>query len=89
MVGGDEKYDHKAFVRPNNVEIAYMHGVVDCYYSCKPYYMPTNLSHLSHFRDSLRPEDDTVTIEDKTIWKYKEELIEAVEKRLKVTGFRP
>jgi hypothetical protein len=47
-------------------------------YQCKFYDFPTNISQNSHYRDFMDPGTDfNVTIEDKTIWKFKEQLTKA------------
>ena len=58
-------------------------------YKCRYYDVPTNVSQNSHYRDHLDEEIFNITQEDRTIWKYKEKLVEMVEKTLKDTEFIP
>jgi hypothetical protein len=56
---------------------------------CKVFKFPTNVSQNSHYRDHMGDPDLYITQEDKTIWKFKDQLIEAVQKTLMDLDFAP
>jgi hypothetical protein len=56
---------------------------------CKFFKFPTNVSQNSHYRDHMGDPDSYITQEDKTIWKFKDQLIEAVKKTLMDLNFVP
>lgn len=59
-------------------------------FKCNHENLPTNISQSSHYRDHMDPGTTyNVTREDKTIWKYKERLIEAVLETLRDLEFVP
>lgn len=61
----------------------------DPYVSCRRLSMPTNMSQLSHFREFPKDVIFNKTVEDKTMWKFKDQLIEAVSATLNATQFKP
>lgn len=54
---------------------------------CRCWSMPTNVSQLSHYRNNIKEDEFKVTIEDKLIWRYKDDLIKAVQETLDATKF--
>jgi hypothetical protein len=70
--------------------VAYTHGAEFCNdRECKSVFVSTNISHLNHYRNKIKTETDKNTTEDKTLWKFKDELITAVEKTIKENNFKP
>ena len=47
------------------------------------------MAQLSHYRENFKEPSDNITFVDTTLWRYKSELIEAVEETLKETSFEP
>jgi hypothetical protein len=72
-----------------------MHMAEHCLNSivrCKQGYIATQDALLFHYRDKPYPEKKHLvnnTVEDKTMWKYKDDLMKAVALTLKETGFKP
>jgi hypothetical protein len=59
-------------------------------HNCNSYGLSTNISQNSHYRDHMDPNTTFhVTQKDKTIWKYKDQLLKAVQETLKATKFVP
>ena len=56
---------------------------------CNFTWIPIEDSVCFHFRDKFLKPSDNITIEDTSFMKYKDKLMEAVEKVLSETGFRP
>jgi hypothetical protein len=59
---------------------------------CKQGYIGTQDALLFHYRDKPYGEKKHLannTVEDKTMWKYKDELMKAVALTLEETGFKP
>jgi Glycosyltransferase family 92 len=57
---------------------------------CNLVYIPTNISQNSHYRNEMdKGTNFHITKVDKTIWKFKDVLLQEVQKTLKDTGFRP
>jgi Glycosyltransferase family 92 len=82
----------KSIVIPDKIESLYLHFAMYCRDGsvwCKKHTLPENVSLVYHFRSSLLHDSDKITKEDLTMWKYKDELIEAVAETLKATGFKP
>jgi hypothetical protein len=70
--------------------MVYVHGILKLVQG--PYnfnYLDTSIAQMNHYRDSYLQTTDNNTIMDKTIWRYKDELIKNVEKVLKDTKFEP
>lgn len=83
-------FNHKSFVVPENVTVAYTHGADYCVNKeCNVHYVNVNISQISHYRDKLKEKTDAVVQLDTKIWKYKDELVEAVEKTIKDNDFNP
>lgn len=56
---------------------------------CNRYHFPRNVSQNSHYRDHMDKEEFNVTIEDRTLWKYKDRLMKAVYQTLSDLNFSP
>lgn len=52
-------------------------------------FIDEDIAVVHHYRNKLFKRTDIITREDKTMWKYKNDLIKAVAKTLKKTGFKP
>jgi anaerobic ribonucleoside-triphosphate reductase len=52
-------------------------------------FLNTSIAQMNHYRDNYIQKTDNNTIEDKTIWRYKDELMKNVEKVLKESKFQP
>lgn len=81
--------NYKSFIDPRNATVVYVHGVRQCLETCRFNYLPESLAQLSHYRDDLKEKSDKMTFEDKTILRYKDELLKAVKKTLTETNFKP
>jgi hypothetical protein len=86
----------KSIIIPDKVVSVYMHFAMFCLDGDKldtwcpqERFLPENVSLVYHFRDELLQATDNITKEDKTLWKYKDELIKAVAVTLNATGFKP
>jgi hypothetical protein len=83
-------FNYKSFIVPDKITVAYTHGAEFCdNKECQVTYVPSHTSQVSHYRDKLKQRSDNETMLDTKIWKFKDELIEAVEKTLKATKFNP
>lgn len=66
------------------------HQCISEKYQCKLHDIPTNISQCSHYRDHLNDNSTFhITIEDKTIWKYKDQLLIDVKQTLEKVKFVP
>lgn len=83
-------YNYKGFINSETTLTAYVHGAFKCYTQyCNVEYLTTDLAQLNHYRDNFKQPTDNITLEDKTIWRYKDELVAAVKSTLEKTNFRP
>jgi hypothetical protein len=65
------------------------HIALDCIGSnCQGFKVPTNISYTSHYRNEIA-EFFKGIIEDITIWKFKDEIMKAVDETLKDLEFVP
>ena len=75
----------KSFFLPEKIIVVHNHNALFSWYEyLKPSWIgwiPTNVSQMSHYRDSVG-DNFKKTIEDALIWKYAEELIDAVNRTL-------
>jgi hypothetical protein len=82
-------------VKTKNAIVVQIHGAYWCHYnstfngSCNKYKIDKTFSHLSHYREKFYGDESNKTISDNSTWKFKDELIEAVEETLKATSFKP
>jgi hypothetical protein len=86
----------KSIIIPDKVVSVYMHFAMFCLDGdkqdswCKwERYVPENVSLVYHFRDSFLEEMDNTAKTDFTMWKYKNNLVQAVAETLNATGFKP
>jgi hypothetical protein len=86
----------KSFLDTNSVIVAYNHGAFLCNKNstfnghCRRLTVPSNFSHVSHYRSLFyKRENNDNTVLDTRIWKFKEELIRAVNETLIATNFAP
>jgi hypothetical protein len=56
---------------------------------CHNEYFPIQDVVLHHYRERVFEQSDFVTYNDTTIWKFKDQLIKAVNETLKATNFIP
>lgn len=69
----------------------YLHSAEFCLGGgfCKRDWLPEEDSLCFHYRGSALKKTDNITMEDTTMWKYKDELIAGVTKTLEESGFIP
>lgn len=81
----------KSFNVPENIKVVHNHYGLFCFsrHACWCYGMPTNISQLSHYRDHMDSASFNVTVENKLMWKFKDELIRDVKETLEATNFLP
>jgi Glycosyltransferase family 92 len=84
----------KSFHDTRRIKVVHNHTPMFCLSSnskCHRFPIPRNISQVSHYRSNLRKHEAlfNVTIEDKTILKFKDRLIDAVQETLKATKFQP
>jgi hypothetical protein len=88
----------KALMQPEEVVVVYIHDPLFCLDGdkmdgfCSRQYLEPNVSMLFHYRSSVFAADvfnSTSTIQDTTMWKYKDDLIRGVSRTLNETGFKP
>lgn len=85
---------HKSFFKPNNLLAVHNHRAFKCLKSktfwCRLGKVPLNIAQLNHYRNTVRGRFVVNgTDEDKTIWKYKDKLVKAVDETLKELDFKP
>jgi hypothetical protein len=75
----------KSFYLPEKIIVIHNHYALFSYYSgLRGSWLgdiPVNISQNSHYRDKVEPKFQA-TVEDKTLWKYRDELMEAVDEVL-------
>jgi Glycosyltransferase family 92 len=82
----------KSFFGTERVLVVHNHAPHFCLNDkswCNTYNMPISFSQNSHYRRNLVGEYLEKRIPDKTVMKFKDPLIKAVQKTLKDTGFNP
>lgn len=80
----------KSFHVPGDIKVTHNHCPLSCLtHDCWCNGMPMDIAQLSHYRDFVDDESFNATIEDKLMWKFKDELIEAVRETLDATKFIP
>lgn len=76
--------DVKSFIVPERIVAVSSQYSFFCYVKlCNTWSMPTDVAQKSHYEDVAV----NATISDKTIWKFKDELIDAVQKTLETANF--
>jgi Glycosyltransferase family 92 len=84
---------HKSFFRPENILVVHNHRAFRCLKSktfwCRGSKVPLEISQLNHYRNTVKDRFLNKTIKDRTIWKYKNELMNAVEETLNKLNFQP
>ena len=82
----------KSFFQPDNIIVVYNHKAWKCHgssdFSCKTASAPSSVAQLNHYRNEMKKKVLS-NIKDRTIWKYKNELINAVEETLNYFNFQP
>lgn len=80
----------KGFQKTDRVVAMHNHFPIICFEFCNYIYVPKEVAQLSHYRRDCEnyPKDEceifkTHTVKDLTLWKYKDELIERVDKASK------
>jgi Glycosyltransferase family 92 len=83
----------KSFVGTERVKTVHNHTPKHCIKddnSCSKISVSTSIAQSSHYRTKVgKGTTFNVTKEDKTIWKFKDSLIKAVQQTLSETGFEP
>lgn len=83
-------YSVKSFYVPDNIIVVHNHNALFSWRGEVTFswtgVIPTEISQLSHYRDSVSG-NFTETLLDTTIWKFKEELIRAVNRTLSAVNF--
>jgi hypothetical protein len=70
-------------MKPDNISVIFGHGAEYCWdRECNIHYVNESIGQCSHYRESFKEPSDNVTQLDMTFWKYKDELVKAVEKTL-------
>lgn len=82
----------KSFFRSDRVLVVHNHFGLKCLKRkdgwCEVLYVSKNISQLNHYRNEVEYSYN-VTELDSTIWKFKDELIKAVEETLNEINFKP
>ena len=78
----------KSIFRTETVLSVGFHLPIECIGLCRGYRVSTNISYANHYQPPLS-QNYTMFAEDKTIWKFKELLIEKVENVLNIIQFVP
>jgi Glycosyltransferase family 92 len=82
----------KSFFQPDNVIVVYNHHAMFCLNSannsCKIVEAPVSIAQLNHYRNEMKTKVKA-NVKDRVIWKYKNELINAVEETLNHFNFQP
>ena len=80
----------KSFYLPEKIIVVHNHNALLSWYDyLKPSWIgwiPTNVSQMNHYRDSVG-DNFKKTVEDASIWKYAEELIDAVNRTLMAVDY--
>ena len=85
----------KSFLDSNNVIVSYNHGGFHCFVNstfngpCQKLPSPNNLSYVNHYRNKLHRNQNSDTITNTGIWRFKDELMNAVNFTLSSTKFVP
>jgi hypothetical protein len=82
----------KSFYLPEKILVVHNHNALLSWYSSEVRKswigaIPVNLSQNSHYRDKV-DEQFRETIEDKTLWKYKDALVKAVNEVMEIVGYK-
>lgn len=83
---------YKSFFRTERVLTVHNHSPLQCLTKtkrCCRHFIPHNISQSNHYRSHVDGDNFKVIRVDNTIWKYKDELIKAVQETFKETGFKP
>jgi hypothetical protein len=79
----------KPIIDPVNVELIQHHIPFGCYEkSCRAFMVPYSAAQTSHYRNKAKRSGQNGTI-DKTVWKFKNQLMMEVNKTLRETHFVP
>lgn len=90
-----ERSKNKVFVAAETTIVMYNHGAYWCFINsthtgkCRKFQMDQNLSHVNHYRNKCVQKETSETVMETSAWKFKEELIKAVNETLNATGFKP
>jgi hypothetical protein len=81
-------FNYKSIMATDNLVSIHTHGTVWCLNrECDVYYLNETVGQCSHYRNSPKQPSDKDTMKDKILWKYKDELIRAVETVLNELSF--
>jgi hypothetical protein len=84
----------KAFLDTEKVIVAYNHGAFFCYLNstsngkCEKWPSPNHLSYTHHYRNSLLKKQNNETFTNTRMWRFKDELMKAVNFTLEETNFK-
>jgi hypothetical protein len=83
---------HKSFFRPENILAVHNHRAFRCLksktYWCRLAKVPLEIAQLNHYRNAVKDRFANGTMKDTMIWKYKDELIKAVEETLEILDLK-
>jgi hypothetical protein len=80
----------KSFVVADNATVVYNHGALLCGdRECNNFRIPLDLSHVNHYREEVFNYTSNITDKDVGIWRFKDELMKAVNATLQATHFVP
>lgn len=83
----------KSFNVPDKIIAVHNHSPIVCCHrngdQCKLKSIPVEIAQLNHYRNKIDISEVNGTLEDKTVWKFKNELIEAVKETMEATKFDP
>jgi Glycosyltransferase family 92 len=83
----------KSFNNPDKIIAVHNHNPIICFHrngnECKLKSISENIAQLNHYRHQIDESEISATVEDKTLWKYKDELIKAVKETMEATNFKP
>jgi hypothetical protein len=83
-----KRFSYKSIIDPDYVMELYAHGAAACWNgNCSIRYLDESIAQCSHYRDAVLKSSDNNTQEDITFWKYKDELVAAVERTLDEMNF--
>jgi hypothetical protein len=80
----------KSIIVPDNVQTVHQHSASRCLgRKCQSKKVEPAIAQISHYREKVRFRAENNTILDETIWKFKNQLMKAVQKTLNATQFIP
>lgn len=82
---------HKSFFNPGNILAVHNHRAFRCLksktYWCRLAKVPLAIAQLNHYRNAVKDRFINGTLKDTVLWKYKEDLVKAVDGTLKQLDF--